>query len=207
MTFTSNKIKCILLLGCIFIFSLATLAQGWEANVIKSINSSDQGSTFWKYTNASAKPVSAGMPFLLFATGLLTKDKDLQLESATMLGGLAITIGTTEALKRIVNRPRPYQRFSGIQYNEFVDGKSFPSGHASVAFYTAASLSINHPKWYVIAPATGWALGVSYGRMYYGQHHPTDLLASAVIGAGSAWISYEAKKRIQRKRKGVKKPL
>lgn len=194
-------LRSILLMVCfLFVWGISN-AQNWEADFVRSINKKDGNSDVWKYTNRSAKVISAGLPVGMLATGLFTKNKKLQNESIEMLGGLALTIVTTEGLKQLVNRQRPYQRYDGIYPDEYNDGKSFPSGHASVAFFTATSLSINHPKWYVIAPTFTWAIGVSYARLYYGQHNPTDLLASAVIGAGSAYAADRINKWYHKKRK------
>ncbi len=193
--------KILLVFGYLLSAFQFTYAQNWEARLVQSINAKDGNSDVWKYTNKSAKFISASLPVGMLATGLFTKDKKLQNESMEMLGGLLITIVTTEGLKQLVNRPRPYQRYPGIYPDEYLDGKSFPSGHTSVAFFTATSLSIHHPKWYVIAPAFTWAAGVSYSRLYYGQHNPTDLIASAAIGAGSAYAAHRINKWLRKSSK------
>jgi membrane-associated phospholipid phosphatase len=68
---------------------------------------------------------------------------------------------------------------------------SFPSGHTSIAFATATALSLKYPKWYVIAPASIWACSVGYSRMNLGVHYPSDVFAGAVLGAGSAFLTYK----------------
>jgi hypothetical protein len=206
LQYLSLSLRCILLTACLYLVAFSAGAQNWEANLVRSINNKDGNSDVWKYTNKSAKIISAGLPVGMLATGLFTKDKKLQSESMEMLGGLVITIVTTEGLKQMINRPRPYQRYSEIYPDEFHDGKSFPSGHTSVAFFTATSLSINHPKWYVIAPAYTWAVGVTYSRLYYGQHNPTDLLASAVIGAGSAYAAHRINKWLRKNKQTATTP-
>jgi undecaprenyl-diphosphatase len=77
---------------------------------------------------------------------------------------------------------------------------SFPSGHTSVAFSTATSLYLAYPKWYVAVPAFTYAASVGYSRMYLGVHYPSDVLAGAVIGAGSAWLMYKANKWLFKKK-------
>jgi membrane-associated phospholipid phosphatase len=48
-----------------------------------------------------------------------------------------------------------------------------------------------------------WASTVGYARMYQGVHYPTDVLAGAIVGAGSAWVTYKAQQWVN-KRKGNK---
>jgi membrane-associated phospholipid phosphatase len=74
---------------------------------------------------------------------------------------------------------------------------SFPSGHTSNAFVTATSLSLNFKKWYVILPTYAWATAVGYSRMHMGVHYPSDVFAGAIVGAGSALITYKANQWIK----------
>ena len=82
---------------------------------------------------------------------------------------------------------------------------SFPSGHTSSAFCTATSLSLLFPKWYVAVPSYLYAATVGYARMYQGVHYPSDVLVGALVGAGSAWISYKVEKWMDKKHKQNKK--
>ena len=66
-----------------------------------------------------------------------------------------------------------------------------PSGHTSGAFATATALSLKYPEWYVIVPSYLWASSVGLSRMHLGLHYPTDVLAGAVLGAGSAYLTYK----------------
>ena len=82
---------------------------------------------------------------------------------------------------------------------------SFPSGHVSAAFCTATSLSLRFHKWYVIAPSFLWATSVGWARMYQGVHYPSDVLAGAIVGAGSAWLGYKIQHRMEKKHNDPKK--
>ncbi|MEM0962032.1 MAG: phosphatase PAP2 family protein [Bacteroidota bacterium] len=105
----------------------------------------------------------------------------------------ALSLGTTFALKRTVNRARPYVALGDMATRDrrylredVRDPYSFPSGHTSSAWVTATSLSLSYPEWYVIVPSAAWATGMGLTRMWHGVHYPTDVLAGAAIGIGSA---------------------
>ena len=54
-----------------------------------------------------------------------------------------------------------------------------------------------------------WAASVGYARMYEGVHYPTDVLAGALVGAGSAWVTYKFQQWMDKKAaaKKVAKPV
>ena len=176
-------------IGCFFIFS-NTHAQNWEVNLLDNINPTVPNSSVWKNTSASVYPIAVASPLAILATGYLKKDKALQKKGWQSAGALVINTAITQGLKYTINRDRPYIKYPALIHPYELDNDaSFPSGHTSTAFTTAASLSINFKKWYVVVPAYAWAAGVGYSRMYLGQHYPTDVLAGAAIGIGSAYLS------------------
>lgn len=178
----------LLILAFFFATISNSTAQNWEVDMVRKINPTKPNSKFWLGATNSAKVISIAAPVSMFAAGLINQNKGLQNKSLVTAGGLAISIVATEALKRAIDRKRPYQKYDRIYPDEFKDEQSFPSGHASVAFSTATSLSLQHKKWYIIAPAFGWAAAVSYSRMYLGQHYPTDIIGSAIVGSSVAGI-------------------
>ena len=118
------------------------------------------------------------------------KDDDL-LKNALYVG---VSIGVdgviTYGMKVGIGRPRPFVSYPDLYHYSLETTQSFPSGHTSLAFATATALSLKYPKWYVIAPSYLWACSVGYSRMNLGVHYPSDVLAGAVVGAGSAYVTY-----------------
>jgi membrane-associated phospholipid phosphatase len=138
------------------------------------------------------------VPLTLGIAGLIEKDEALFVKAVEIGVASAVNLGVTHLLKYSINRPRPYLIYpSDILKKSDGDSGSFPSGHTSAAFATATSLSLNFPKWYVIVPSYLWAGTVGYSRMYLGMHYPSDVLAGALLGAGSAWLTYKVNHWLQ----------
>ncbi len=130
--------------------------------------------------------VDVGVPAGLLVGGIISNNKEMRQNSFYVASSTAVSYGITLIIKHFVKRPRPF--IKNITFNPIyrAGSTSFPSGHTSTAFSTATALSIAYPKWYVIAPSFLWAGGISYSRMYLGEHYPTDVATGAVIGAGTA---------------------
>lgn len=172
-------------------------AQTAEVKWLDAINTKQihpNSDVFFKGVSSSSYIISVIAPTSIFAVSLVKRDKSLRRQSYQMATGLGLSMSISLALKYIVDRPRPSETYSFIYPRIIKDSPSFPSGHATAAFETATSLSMNFPKWYVIVPSYVWAGAVSYSRMYLGVHYPSDVLAGALLGASSAWLSYKINK-------------
>lgn len=190
------------------LFTQFVFAQGqWEVDMVRNINPNPPSNNFWKNISASAGPISVGIPAGMFLVSIINHDKKLQKQSFEVVGSLAIATVTTQLMKRIVNRPRPYESYSDIYPDVYELGKSFPSGHTTTAFSTATSLTLITKKWWVAVPAFAWATSVGYSRMYLGQHYPSDVLMGAAVGTVSAFASQWLMKKIALKKKEPVKQL
>jgi membrane-associated phospholipid phosphatase len=107
-----------------------------------------------------------------------------------------VTAGTNQLIKFIAGRARPFRTIQGYSpmltpfdlhpFPSFAaKNLCFPSGHAALAFATAASLSILWPRWrwgfYLIA------LLVAAERVLENAHWLSDTVAAAALGIGGVW--------------------
>lgn len=189
-----NIFQSIVLTACFFIHTKSS-AQNWDINLLRSINPQQPNSFVWKGFTSSAYPLSVAVPVGIWIDAKSEHNKKNEYKAYEIAGSVVIAAGATEAMKIIFNRERPFQKYLGVYPYQAEDGQSFPSGHASLAFAAATSLSLEYKKWYIVMPAYVWATGVGYSRLYLGEHYPTDIIGSAVTGAGSAFISHWISKK------------
>jgi len=177
----------------LFLFASADVtglhAQNLDVDILKGINPRDPNSQFWVQTSNSAYWVPGIVSFGSLAYGLLKRDARLQLNAYETFLNLGISSLVQEAIKITVNRQRPAEKYPGLVFAySAAHGKSFPSGHTSLAFSTATSLALDYKKWYIVVPAYLWAGSV-------GMHYPSDVLGGAVIGVGSGYLSHWLSKK------------
>jgi undecaprenyl-diphosphatase len=139
----------------------------------------------------SAYPISILCPVAVYAFSS-KQDSNALLHTKQVLYSMATAAIFTYGTKWLVNRARPYETYADIiPYNKEID-PSFPSGHTSMAFNTAMNISmLSHQPWVKITAFT-WASAIAYSRLYLGEHYPSDIIAGALIGAGSAYLSSKA---------------
>lgn len=103
----------------------------------------------------------------------------------------------TETLKLAVRRPRPYTALDGAGVPDDLDREmSFPSGHTSFVASTAFCAA---RAWHM-SGATPAQAAIGYGaataltgtvatlRVAAGRHHPTDVLAGALLGGAVGFV-------------------
>lgn len=168
-------------------------SQNTDINTLRSINGSLPGlKPVSRFLTKTAVPVSLAVPVLMGGYSIIDKDKELFKDAFYIAFASGVNLGLTYSLKGLIARPRPYDAYPGmLDVYELQDDFSMPSGHTSGAFATATALSLKYPKWYVIAPSFVWAGAVGFSRMHLGVHYPSDVLAGAVLGAGSAWLTWK----------------
>lgn len=192
-----------ILLFLLLLQTVTIYSQNLDIRILRHINVNRNerlDGAFTTITNSVA-PISIAAPILVFGTGLIEKDKTIQKKGLVMGASFLTATIISTGMKHAINRTRPFVTYPDIQKVASGGSPSFPSGHTSDAFATATSLSLAFPKWYVIAPSYVYASAVGYSRMHLGVHYPSDVLAGAIIGVGSAYLCYKAQKWINHKKR------
>ena len=116
---------------------------------------------------------------------------------AVFANSLAWTLAATDWMKVLVRRKRPvlYTADAAAAKDDPNSQRSFPSGHASIAFAAATSYLVMAERERL--PHRGrnaallyvGALGVAVLRVAAGKHFPTDVAGGAVLGTGIGWLA------------------
>jgi hypothetical protein len=98
------------------------------------------------------------------------------------LASVGVAFGGKTLLKELVSSERP----------DHSDNKSFPSGHAAMAFAAARSVDKEFRRESVWIPVAGYALATAVGveRVVSDRHHWYDVCAGAAIGLLSTEATY-----------------
>ena len=150
------------MLKILVIFILVFSNQSKAADTIRTDTIRDAGDIF-----------QIAMPLAGLGAAYFSEQEDFKVFTT----GLVVNAVLTQGLKYSINRTRP-------------DGGdlSFPSGHTSVAFHSAAFINKQYGKKFGI-PAYVGATIVGYSRVRAKRHYTTDVIAGALIGIGSNWLA------------------
>ncbi|MEP7119245.1 MAG: phosphatase PAP2 family protein, partial [Acidobacteriota bacterium] len=114
--------------------------------------------------------VQVGGAFATFVLGKVSDRPRVALVGADLVRAQIINTALTQGLKVAVNRRRP----DGSRF-------SFPSGHASSSFATAAVLQ-RWLGWKAGVPAVGAATYVAASRLQENRHYLSDVVFGAALG-------------------------
>ncbi|HEX9727397.1 MAG TPA: phosphatase PAP2 family protein [Gemmatimonadales bacterium] len=152
----------------------------------------------WAITNSRPGWSTASSVGVLGLSGLVAFDLSRRPAGAVHVAAAAESgawaAAAAELIKAIAGRKRP------VLFTEVAPGavdlpesrRSFPSGHTAAAFAVMMSYSLSRRT---LDPgdsrATAWialggAVAIGAMRIAAGKHFPSDVLAGAVVGAGSA---------------------
>lgn len=190
--------KKLFILLVLNIIPVVLFSQNIDIRLLRSFNSQENlpSDKFFQIISNTEAYIVASVPVTTGVIGLIKDDDKLFRNSCVAAAAIAINSGITLALKYSINRDRPFITYPDITKKSGAGSPSFPSGHTSSSFALATSLSLSYPRWYVIVPAYSWAGTVAFSRMDLGVHYPSDVLAGALIGTGSAWLTHFINKKL-----------
>lgn len=98
------------------------------------------------------------------------------------IGSVGVAYAGKTVLKALIKEERP----------DHSDNKSFPSGHASMAFAAARSIDKEFRKDNILIPIAGYAAAtaVAVERVARDRHHWYDVVAGGAVGIGAAELTW-----------------
>jgi membrane-associated phospholipid phosphatase len=121
-------------------------------------------------------------------TGLIANDGGIQRAGGRITASLITAGAASSALKFMVGRERPSASTDPFEFAPFSGNVSFPSGHTTMAFALAASVSDEIHAWPVSVALYGAATLTGWSRINDNEHWLSDVLGGAAVGITSAKI-------------------
>ena len=140
-------------------------------------------------------PVLSGnrlfVPLLLLLVGIGLVKGGRRMRVCLVMAALAAGLGdglVSNTIKKAVDRPRPFVDLDNVQMRVGRGGSaSMPSAHAANWFAASMVAFLFYRRsWRFMVPM---ASAVALSRVYNGVHYPSDVVAGAVLGAGTAVAS------------------
>ena len=176
-----------------------------DTSVFLFLNGSD--SDFWdrfmwfvseKFTLV---PLYAFFLFIIF--------RQYRVRAFYMMVGIFLVVlvadqSSVHLFKNVFERLRPCHEPSleGLVHlvNDRCGGRyGFVSSHAANVFGVASFLFLILKTRWVAYIAVGWAIIVSYSRIYLGVHYPLDVVFGALLGIFIGWLIYQLSRFLSEK--------
>jgi membrane-associated phospholipid phosphatase len=126
--------------------------------------------------------VTAGV----LAGGLISHNEKVTHAGLRLLFSVGLAGGAAEGIKFALGRERPLQNTNALDFDPAHFDTSFPSGHTTLAFAMATSLSDDIHRTWATVGLYGLATGVAVSRVYQQAHWVSDVVGGAALGIASA---------------------
>jgi undecaprenyl-diphosphatase len=120
--------------------------------------------------------------------GFVLHRRSLQAAGVLAVLSAGLGLGIAHFVADAVNRPRPFVAHPDqiALFTHHAADPGFPSDHATAAFAIAGALILRLGwRWWPVLLA---AAVLAVVRVVLGLHYPTDVIAGAALGLGSAWV-------------------
>jgi membrane-associated phospholipid phosphatase len=180
--------------------------QWWEVTAVVGTvaltSLADHGVNVWiqDHRSASSDKLAAafrtgGQPLFVFGTsggillaGVISGHDELRRSGERALASVVLAGIATAGIKLSTGRLRPDQTDDPFIFKPFSGNDAFPSGHATLAFALATSLSDEiHKPWVSALLYTG-ATGTAWSRLNDERHWLSDVLMGGAIGITGAKV-------------------
>ncbi len=168
--------------------------------ILRAVNAWSADPWVAAWANFASSPWMVVVISLPTALYLLYKRRFMAMASIALSMGVGDVV-TARILKPTFGRERPCRALDGlVKVSSCGVGKSFPSGHATVAFafYVPAARAVPY-GWVLYLPLAG---SVAFSRVQLGVHYPSDIFAGALVGSavgiGGMAIGRRARSRKER---------
>jgi len=175
----------VLVVGAIATASLADRSVNDWIQDRRSPQSDDVANVF-RY---GGEPVTVlGVSGGIVLAGTIAGRDDVQRSGGRVLLSVVAAEAATIALKVSAGRYRPAETDNPYIFKPFSGHDSFPSGHTTIAFALATSLSNEIHNGWVSAALFTFATGTAWSRLNDERHWFSDVLGGAVVGVTGATI-------------------
>ncbi|HEV8509118.1 MAG TPA: phosphatase PAP2 family protein [Gemmatimonadales bacterium] len=206
------RVQCFhLAIACAVVLAPRAEAQShsvrwWEAAVaigaVGVVSLADRGTNDWIQDHRSARSDdvarvfrNGGQPEVVFglsgailAAGVVSGRLDQRRRGGRVLASVAVAGLTTAVIKAAVGRLRPGETSDPYRFKPFAHHDAFPSGHATLAFALATSLSEEIDRPWATAALYAGATGTAWSRLNDKRHWLSDVLAGATVGITTAKV-------------------
>jgi membrane-associated phospholipid phosphatase len=161
---------------------VASLFDGDVNDWMRDHRSSGSNAAARVFRNGGEPLVVLGISGGILAAGVISGRPPLERSGGRVLTSVVVAGATTAIIKRVIGRVRPSDTTDPYVFQPFSDHDAFPSGHATVAFALATSLSEEIDNRWATAGLYAFAAGTAWSRVNDQRHWLSDVLAGAAVG-------------------------
>jgi membrane-associated phospholipid phosphatase len=188
-------------IGLLVTHQLGALTR-WDDDVVRSF-AEHRTSALNDWTSYATKVADTfGILIVLVAATIVLLVFRHRWEALFLVLALCLELATFLTVNTVVDRPRP----AGPRLGSLPSTSSFPSGHtaAMIALYGGLAVVVNAELRARIVRIVAWvaallaATAIGLARVYRGMHHPSDVVAGALLGFAVLAVAFVAVRAGQR---------